>query len=45
MSANGQLIMAKSQSSLRGIEAKIEYHPANTELGALYESWERSVVN
>ena len=37
--------MAKSHSSLTGIEAKIEYHPANTELGALYECWKRSAVN
>ncbi|NEO52550.1 MAG: IS200/IS605 family element transposase accessory protein TnpB [Okeania sp. SIO3B5] len=37
--------MAKSHGSLTGIEAKIEYHPANTELGALYESWKRSAVN
>ncbi|NEN90287.1 MAG: transposase [Okeania sp. SIO3H1] len=37
--------MAKSHGSLTGIEAKIEYHPAFEELGALYESWKRSAVN
>ncbi len=39
------LVMAKSHGSLRGIEAKIEYHPVFEELGALYESWKRSAVN
>ncbi|NEO57012.1 MAG: IS200/IS605 family element transposase accessory protein TnpB [Okeania sp. SIO3B5] len=37
--------MVKSHGSLTGIEAKIEYHPAFEELGALYESWKRSAVN
>ncbi|NEP83897.1 MAG: hypothetical protein F6K39_40705 [Okeania sp. SIO3B3] len=37
--------MAKSHGSLRGIEAKIEYHPAFEELGTLYESWKRSAIN
>ncbi|NEO58888.1 MAG: hypothetical protein F6K54_41195 [Okeania sp. SIO3B5] len=37
--------MVKSHGSLTGIEAKIEYHPANMELGALYESWKRSAIN
>ncbi len=39
------LVMAKSHGSLRGIEAKIEYHPVFEELGALYESWKRSALN
>ncbi|NET27976.1 hypothetical protein [Okeania sp. SIO1I7] len=39
------LVMGKSHGFLTGIEAKIEYHPAFEELGALYESWKRSGVN
>ncbi|NEO55039.1 MAG: hypothetical protein F6K54_19335 [Okeania sp. SIO3B5] len=34
---NSVLDMAKYHSSLTGIEAKIEYHPAFEELGELYE--------